>query len=313
MCAQTFPMKYTLTLFTLFITFISGFTQNIKISDPVHFLALGDSYTIGQSVAAGDSWPSQFAFALSYKGFNVQEVKIIAQTGWRTDNLINAIIQQQPLTGYNLVSLLIGVNNQYQGRSIEMYTTEFEDLLKTAIKLAGDYPEHVFVLSIPDYAYTPYGKGNPSISAQIDQFNTVNRQITEKYHVKYIDITPVSRSGLSQPDLIASDGLHPSRKMYALWVQEILKYTEKQLGLDAESFANNAITCTLYQKQLLVKTGIKLAELLIYNTNGKLVMAQKLQSDTDFAVNLGNLHAAMYLLQFRSNKKVVYTTKIVLQ
>jgi lysophospholipase L1-like esterase len=304
-------MKFGLVVLLLFTLLNSSNAQKIKIWDPVHFLALGDSYTIGQSVANNESWPNQFAFALSYQGYNVEETKIIAQTGWRTDNLQLAISQQQPLTGYNLVSLLIGVNNQYQGGSIQKYATEFEELLKTAISLAGNSPEHVFVLSIPDYAYTPYGKGDPNISTQIDQFNTVNRVITENYHVKYIDITPISRNGLLQPDLVASDGLHPSGKMYALWVQEILKSVEKELGINEVLSGKGDFRYALSQRQLTIKSPRE-AELFIYNPNGKIVQNQVLYKDSETMINLSGLPAGMYFLGFYNQGKLLYRTKIVL-
>ena len=297
----------------LLCSFIAnGVSQNIKIKEPIHFLALGDSYTIGQSVATTENWPNQLSFALTYKGFNVQETKIIAQTGWRTDNLRSAINQQQPLNGYNLVSLLIGVNNQYQGGNIQTYLKEFEELLTTAIQLAGNSPEHVFVLSIPDYAYTPFGKGNPLISSQINQFNEINRQIAENYKVKYIDITPISRNGLVQPDLVASDGLHPSGKMYSLWVQEIMKSVEKEVGITEDFPVKDMFRYTLSHRQLLIKTSGKKADLLIYNQEGKIVQKQLVETNTDTLVNMSGFPSGMYFLVFHDKGKVVFRTKIML-
>ncbi len=221
--------RISVIFFLFFIT--SAIGQTIKVREPVSFLALGDSYTIGQSVGATERWPVQFMSELRRLGYGTGELKIIAQTGWRTDNLKNAINQQLPLNGYNLVSLLIGVNNQYQGGDILTYAKEFEELLVQSLSLAGGSPSHVFVLSIPDYAYTPFGNGSPDISAEIDEFNEINRLITQQYNVKYIDITPISRKGLAQPELVASDGLHPSGLMYAQWVAEILKHVEKEVGI----------------------------------------------------------------------------------
>ena len=258
-------MKFILFVTIFFLLLTNGFSQNIKLKEPIHFLALGDSYTIGQSVSANENWPNQFSAALTLKGINIQETKIIAQTGWRTDNLKSAISQMQPLAGFNLVSLLIGVNNQFQGRSSQAYSLEFEELLKTAIQLAGNSPEHVFVLSIPDYAYTPFGNGNPVISSQINQFNAINRQIAENHNVKYIDITPISRNGLAQPELVASDGLHPSGKMYSLWVQEIMKSVEKQVGITEDIPVKDVFRYTLLQRQLVIETLNKDADLIIYS------------------------------------------------
>lgn len=216
MLKRTKPTLSILLLSFIFLLKLQAYSQKISIGEPVHFLALGDSYTIGQSVSTSERWPNQLVSELSSQGFNVAELRIIAQTGWRTDNLQSAISQLLPLTGYNLVSLLIGVNNQFQGGSIQTYTQQFDDLLQQAIWLAGNDPRHVFVLSIPDYAYTPFGGGNSAISAAIDEFNSVNRFITETYNVRYIDITPISRKGLEDPSLVAIDGLHPSGKMYGL-------------------------------------------------------------------------------------------------
>lgn len=186
------------------------------------YLALGDSYTIGESVAEPESWPNQLAAWLSAKRNVEIKTSIIATTGWRTDNLANAITIAKLKNEYDLVSLLIGVNNQYQGKPIEQYEIEFEQLLKTAIALAGGDKEKVFVVSIPDYGFTPFGEKNKDkISAAVDQFNSTNKKISDRYGVKYISITDISRQGLSEPSLVAADGLHPSGKMYALWVNRI--------------------------------------------------------------------------------------------
>lgn len=196
--------------------------QSLSKSTPVKFLALGDSYTIGESVAELQRWPIQLRNRLSERGFTCLTPKIIAVTGWRTDDLINALKAQQPDRDFNLVSLLIGVNNQYQGKSIEAYARDFETLLKSAIACAGGHAASVFVLSIPDYGYTPFGiDRRPEISSQIDAFNAANKSVTKKLGITYIDITDISRQGLTDPELIAEDGLHPSGKMYARWVDRI--------------------------------------------------------------------------------------------
>jgi lysophospholipase L1-like esterase len=197
--------------------------QNLMIQEKVKFLALGDSYTIGQSVAVSERWPVQLIDSLKKRGLTCYDPKIIATTGWRTDNLKSAIINANLANDYNLVSLLIGVNNYYQGKSVESYAPEFEELLNMAIKLAGNNKSHVFVVSIPDYGYTPFGQSNQeTISKGIDAFNAVNKSITEKYGITYFNITEISRRGLQEPSLVASDGLHPSGKMYAEWVELIL-------------------------------------------------------------------------------------------
>jgi lysophospholipase L1-like esterase len=181
------------------------------------FLALGDSYTIGESVAEAERWPNQLAAKLK-----LAAPHIIATTGWRTDNLKDAIEAANLKPEYDLVSLLIGVNNQYQGKSIEIYEREFEELLQTSIKLAKGKKKNVFVVSIPDYGYTPFGKAKQEkISEELDQYNAINKRIAAKYGVKYFNITEISRKGLEDAELIAGDGLHPSGKMYAQWVEVI--------------------------------------------------------------------------------------------
>lgn len=188
------------------------------------FLALGDSYTIGESVTVAERWPVQLARALREKKIAVEDPWIIATTGWRTDDLKKAILAAKPSNDFDMVSLLIGVNNQYQGKPVAEYAPEFEELLKMAIVFAGGDKKRVFVVSIPDYGYTPFGKGNQEkISKQIDEFNDVNRSIALRYGVPYFDITGISRRGLEEPRLVASDGLHPSGEMYKEWVDLISK------------------------------------------------------------------------------------------
>lgn len=185
------------------------------------YLALGDSYTIGQSVPVADRFPVQTAGFLAGAPVKMGMPVIIAQTGWTTGNLLNALAQNPVTTTYDYVSLLIGVNNQYQGRSQEEYRMEFEQLLNKAIQYTGGKKNRVFVLSIPDYSVTPFGQsGNPSqTSQQIDEFNAINKAITLAAGVSYTDITPISRGAKTDPSLTANDGLHPSGKQYLQWSQ----------------------------------------------------------------------------------------------
>ena len=185
------------------------------------YLALGDSYTIGQSVAESERWPVQLVDVLNAQERPFANPEIIARTGWTTGDLLKELDATESKGTYDWVSLLIGVNNQYQGRSIDEYSTQFEELLKRAIAYAGGKKDRVFVVSIPDYAYTPFGGGSTNISQQIDAFNAINQSISGQYEVHYVNITDISRKGLEQPDLVASDGLHPSGKMYAEWVSRI--------------------------------------------------------------------------------------------
>ncbi len=191
--------------------------------NPMKFLALGDSYTIGEAVTHDERWPVQLVSELRKRNIHFANPDIIATTGWRTDELIRAISEQRPPHDYDMVSLLIGVNNLYQGRPIEQYAAEFEELLKTAIELGNANKENVFVLSVPDYGFTPFGKEKQSdISRDTDLFNEVNRHIALKYGITYFNITGISRNGLKTPQLIASDNLHPSGQMYSEWVRIIM-------------------------------------------------------------------------------------------
>ena len=196
------------------------------------FLSLGDSYTIGESVGADERWPVQLVARLREAGLDVSDPEIIARTGWRTDDLDAAITRANPQGPYPLVSLLIGVNNQYQGRSVDAYRVEFPALLQRAIGFAGGDPSHVIVLSIPDWGATPFGsRAEPAgIARQIDAFNAVNREESRKAGVRYVDVTPVSRLAPRQPDLVADDGLHPSGKMYARWVDLALPEAKAALA-----------------------------------------------------------------------------------
>lgn len=195
----------------------------------IRYLALGDSYTIGESVSENERWPVQLMEALKtsppfdQSGANI-ELTLVARTGWTTDELWKGIEQTGVTPPYDLVSLLIGVNNQYRGRPIDEYREQFRFLLGKAIQYAGNDSKKVFVVSIPDWGVTPFAAGRDSaqIAADIDAFNAVNREEAEAAGVAYIDITPYSRAAANNQSLIAPDGLHPSGKMYAGWVELIL-------------------------------------------------------------------------------------------
>jgi lysophospholipase L1-like esterase len=187
----------------------------------MRFLALGDSYTIGESVAPAERWPVQLAALLRTEGLDLGDPTIIAATGWTTDELSAGIDRANPQGAYDLVSLLIGVNNQYRGRSTDEYRQQFVELLQHAIGFAGGKPPHVVVLSIPDWGVTPFAAGRDSaaIAAAIDRFNAINREETERLSARYVDVTPISREAANDSSLIADDGLHPSSKMYAEWAR----------------------------------------------------------------------------------------------
>lgn len=196
----------------------------------LRYLALGDSYTIGEDVPESQSYPFQLFERLKQSQIPVDMHRIIARTGWTTADLKNGISQEKIDSNWHLVSLLIGVNNQYRGQPIIRFETEFRELLQWAISLADGKPERVFVVSIPDYGVTPFGinsgKG-AQISAEINAYNILKENITNEYNVAYHYITDISRLAVNDPTLLAPDKLHPSGKMYKLWVdrfyEEILK------------------------------------------------------------------------------------------
>lgn len=192
----------------------------------IRLLALGDSYTIGEGVTIDERWPVQLNKRIRQLGYDSQEPKIIARTGWTTLALKQGILNEQPDASYDFVGLLIGVNNQYRGLNINSYAEDFEELLNLAIELANGDHSKTFVLSIPDYSVTPFGQSfNPDYTAkEIDDYNEINRSITEAYDVEYFNITEISRRAEFSPSLIATDGLHPSGEMYSLWVDLIFPW-----------------------------------------------------------------------------------------
>ena len=209
--------------YSLFVLFtISSYGQNAL----KQYLALGDSYTIGESVAEELRWPNQLVEQLNQKEKVFDRATIVAKTGWTTDELLEGMKNSNLKERYDFVSLLIGVNNQYRGRSQENFKAEFTVLLEKSIALAGGKKERVFVLSIPDWGVMPFAKGRnqEQIGLEIDQFNAIIKKVCALYAVSFYDIAPISRRATNQTELIASDGLHPSGKMYGLWVEEVLSH-----------------------------------------------------------------------------------------
>lgn len=215
--------------FTFFTLVVAGLfmatscNQNKMNSTSYSYLALGDSYTIGESVPEQERYPVQLADSLKKNGIEISDVKIIAKTGWTTDELQLGIDTAVVKEEYDLVTLLIGVNNQYRGRDVENYREEFKALLHRATAFASGNKDKVIVISIPDWGVTPFAEGRDKeqIAQEIDTYNSVNLEETTNAGVAYVDVTGISRMAVTQPDLIASDGLHPSGKMYTLWVKEI--------------------------------------------------------------------------------------------
>lgn len=189
------------------------------------YLALGDSYTIGESVKQSESFPFQLKDALKTEGITIETPKIIAVTGWTTDELQGAIKQAKLTQKFDIVTLLIGVNNQYRGYPIETYKKEFSELLQTAIDFSGGRKARVFVISIPDWGTTPFAKNaskSPeTIAIEIDAFNAAAAKIANEAGISFTNITTDSRMATNDISLIAADGLHPSGKMYYNWVNAL--------------------------------------------------------------------------------------------
>ena len=221
------PMKYFRYLPFYFLSLMSSVKNNspapapfFEGKDPVKtYLALGDSYTIGESVPASGRFPEQTAVLLRQHHIRMGAPDIIATTGWTSSQLITAVQEQAPKGTYAVISLLIGVNDQYQGRSLEAYRHDLTQLLRMAVAFAGSHPRHVFVLSIPDYSVTPFAAGTATarIAGEIDQFNNTCRQLSMAAGVHFIDITTLSRAAKDNLHLVAADGLHPSVVQYAGW------------------------------------------------------------------------------------------------
>jgi len=198
---------------------------------PIKYLALGDSYTIGEQVAENERFPVQTAQLLRQQGLRVEDPLIIATTGWTTSELDEGIKAVNITGTYDVVTLLIGVNNQYRGQSITEYAAEFTGLLKKAIAFAGNRPSHVVVLSIPDWGVTPFAadRNRVQITTEIDAFNAVNKHIAGEMQVPYLDITPFTREAVNDPELVAADGLHPSGKDYSRWAHALAPLLQQAL------------------------------------------------------------------------------------
>ncbi|WP_345248753.1 SGNH/GDSL hydrolase family protein [Nibrella saemangeumensis] len=207
-------------------------TDPITTRHTFTFLSLGDSYTIGESVPEADRWSVQLAKMLRNEGVDVAAPEIIARTGWTTDELQTAIKASNNQKTYSLVSLLIGVNNQYRGQTLETYRTEFRELLQTATRYAGGNAGRVFILSIPDWGVSPFAQGRDrrKIAAEIDAFNAVAQEEAAKLNIAYIDITTTSRTAAGDPSQIASDGLHFSGQQYRQWAEQALPVVKTLLA-----------------------------------------------------------------------------------
>jgi len=201
-----------------------GIGMSAHAGGELRYLALGDSYTIGEAVPADGRWPAQLARRLRADGIPMAEPRVIATTGWTTDELSAAMDAAEPLGEWDFVSLSIGVNNQYRGRPVDEFRQQFEALLQRAIRLAGGRRERVVVLAIPDWGVTPFAEGRDraKIAAELDAYNAAKREVCQRHGVAFVNIAPVARKRGAEPAMLAEDGLHPSAAMYALWTDDVL-------------------------------------------------------------------------------------------
>lgn len=216
----------TLALKLLLVLMVIACQSKPSRNSPTTYLALGDSYTIGESVTDSLRWPNQLVAALNQNGKYFDPATIIAKTGWTTDELSIAMDTITLASSYDYVSLLIGVNNQYRGRSIENFENEFIQLLDRAITLGDQKGTNVFVLSIPDWGVMPFAEGRDreQIALEIDLFNSVIQTACRDKNIAYFNITRISREAVTDLTLVAEDGLHPSAEMYAKWVKTALAF-----------------------------------------------------------------------------------------
>ena len=210
------------------------------VPDTISYLALGDSYTIGEGVDEAGRWPVQLAARLRASGIAIDDPRIIATTGWTTDELAAAMDAAEPLGDWDFVSLLIGVNNQYRGRSVDDYAGEFDRLLHRALALVGGRADRVLVLSIPDWGVTPFaresGRDLRQIADELDAYNATTHAICAAQGVAFVDITAISRAG-NGPDMLAADGLHPSAAQYTRWADAALPAAQRLLAGGATASA----------------------------------------------------------------------------
>ncbi|HET9453516.1 MAG TPA: SGNH/GDSL hydrolase family protein [Gemmatimonadaceae bacterium] len=205
----------------------------------MRFLALGDSYTIGEGVAAAERWPNQLVELLRARGIAMSDPELIARTAWTTDELMDAIDEARPTGPFDLVTLLIGVNDQYRSRPIDHFESGFGPVLDQAIGFARGGAARLIVVSIPDWGATPFAEGRDRalITREVGDYNAAARALTAQRGAHWHDVTESSRRMLEDPSLVVSDGLHPSGAMYARWAASMVPVAEKILGRSADATA----------------------------------------------------------------------------
>ncbi len=228
-------IRYHLVLFILlYFPAKSEFVQ-----DTIRFIALGDSYTIGQSIDKSDRWPNQFIDSLFELGFDIEKNDILATTGWTTGKLLQALNDSDLIQDYNLVSILIGVNNFYQNQPVGTFRLELSKIIDFALTLTNQDTSALFLMTIPDYGYTPFGESQKDvISENTNLYNQIKDSTAKEYGIRLVNITPISRNGIIDPDLVANDGLHPSEKQYRLWVNMVIEKLINDFDTKTEGVKN---------------------------------------------------------------------------
>ena len=304
----------------LFIGLLSSaLAQDIPVDESVTMLALGDSYTIGASVPEGERWPHQFIDELRVLGISADYPDYIAATGWTSRRLLQGIRTRLNMEkDYNLVSILIGVNNQYQGLDISMFEPDLIEIIDLALEVTDQDTSRIFILSIPDYAYTTLGGADPSISKEIDAYNSLKKRVASRYNIAFIDITPISRLGLGRPELVAGDGLHPSGQQYKEWVEQIMPRLDLPLSLSAIDLSGTPEPAlTVYPNPAVSDIQIfstqELDRIYLFNAYGAMLRDIQVHS-LPLEMKLSQLSPGSYVLWAipSDSKKAVYQRKIIL-
>ena len=284
---------------TIFILLLQISFTNIHardfLTDSVSYLALGDSYTIGESVDSTLKWPVQFIDSLSSRGKVITKYDIRATTGWTTSSLLNNIANKPIKEKYNIVSLLIGVNNFYQNLPESLYIKDFAMLLDSITKYCSAGKQGLFVLSIPDYGYSPFGYNNQeNISKNTDRYNFIGDSISTAYGIDFINITDISRKWTSNPDLITDDLLHPSGKQYSLWVKRLLSIQVNTVISERDGYSKIARKIGIGRWQFLSEVLVQVVSL-----SGKIIFSRSFHANEK--ANLSMYTGSIITLTNQSN------------
>ena len=269
-------------LFVFFNLIFSTISGQWNTNQPIRMFALGDSYTIGQSVQPNLRWPEQLLDSLVQIGYTRDTLQIIATTGWRTDQLLSAIEGKKLKSkNFNLISLLIGVNNQYQGVPISLYKPHLLSLIDSSLHYLNNDTSRLLLVSITDYAYTPFGQqsSNPFlISQQLDDYNVIAKGIADSLKIAFFNITPISRRGLIESHLVATDGLHPSGLQYSRWVERIINKVDSTRQLSVSEIDITDFKIFNRSGEILIESSADnpLRSIHVYSTSGNCLFREDL-------------------------------------